>query len=150
MGPRQTRRKELLDIWAAGRREPERLVLVASVLFFDGWEPLELVEAEGSFPPRWRPSRPQPTLTLHQAPRAKWRAGSSVIRCALGSFFPSHQAQQLRKARRSGYPQAERMPSLLVLIFVIELAVQLINSIGAATINTLVRSVLALPHQTSP
>lgn len=53
MGPRQTRRKELLNIWAAGRREIKRLVLVASALFFDGWEPLELVEAEGSFPPRW-------------------------------------------------------------------------------------------------
>ena len=39
------------------------------------------------------------------------------------------------------------MPSLLVLIFVIELAVQVINSIGAATINTLVRS---CPSPTKP
>lgn len=31
------------------------------------------------------------------------------------------------------------MPSLLVLIFVVELAVQLINTIGATTINNLVR-----------
>jgi hypothetical protein len=31
------------------------------------------------------------------------------------------------------------MPSLLVVIFVIELVIQLINTIGAATINNLVR-----------
>ncbi|KAK1750028.1 CHD5-like protein-domain-containing protein [Echria macrotheca] len=38
------------------------------------------------------------------------------------------------------------MPSLLVLIFAVELAVQLINTIGAATINNLLwRSVIALP-----
>jgi hypothetical protein len=32
------------------------------------------------------------------------------------------------------------MPSLLVVVFVIELVVQLINTIGATTINNLVRS----------
>lgn len=31
------------------------------------------------------------------------------------------------------------MPSLLVIIFVVELVVQLINTIGATTINNLVR-----------
>lgn len=35
MGPRQTRRKELRNIWAAERREPKRLVLVTSVMFFE-------------------------------------------------------------------------------------------------------------------
>ncbi len=35
------------------------------------------------------------------------------------------------------------MPSLLVVIFVVELAVQLINTIGATTINGLVRLPLA-------
>lgn len=32
------------------------------------------------------------------------------------------------------------MPSLLVVIFAVELFVQLVNTIGAATINNLVRS----------
>lgn len=32
------------------------------------------------------------------------------------------------------------MPSLLVVVFVIELVVQLVNTIGATTINNLVRS----------
>lgn len=31
------------------------------------------------------------------------------------------------------------MPSLLVLVFAVEVAVQLVNTIGAATINDLVR-----------
>lgn len=35
MGPWQTRRKELSNIWAAERREPKRLVLVTSVMFFE-------------------------------------------------------------------------------------------------------------------
>jgi hypothetical protein len=34
------------------------------------------------------------------------------------------------------------MPSLLVVIFVVELVVQLINTIGATTINNLVRILL--------
>ncbi len=36
------------------------------------------------------------------------------------------------------------MPSLLVVIFVVELVVQLINTIGATTINDLVRTVSRL------
>jgi hypothetical protein len=39
------------------------------------------------------------------------------------------------------------MPSLLVVIFAVELVVQLINTIGATTINNLVRpSPLQTPH----
>lgn len=40
------------------------------------------------------------------------------------------------------------MPSLLVVIFVIELFVQLVNTIGAATINNLVRACDLIPTMT--
>lgn len=38
------------------------------------------------------------------------------------------------------------MPSLLVVIFVLELVVQLVNTIGATTINNLVRKPAAEDH----
>ena len=38
------------------------------------------------------------------------------------------------------------MPSLLVVIFVVELVVQLINTIGATTINDLVRTPSLVLH----
>lgn len=41
---------------------------------------------------------------------------------------------------------AAKMPSLLVVVFLIELVVQLINTIGAATINNLVRSPAMCSH----
>ena len=62
-----------------------------------------------------------------------------IIEMAVRPAIVCIRTEVLEQLVAHAAPEAARMPSLLISIFAIELAVQLINSIGAATINNLVR-----------